>query len=173
MSSMINSLLSFSRLSRKEITQSHINLKNSYKWYYKWFRPDIGKRNIKWDIHELPEINGDSNLLKMAFENLISNAIKYTSKIEHAVIEIGSNRISEYMLKYILRIMYWFWYAFADNLFGYFKECIIRRIMKDWYWPGKRKTDHWKHNGSVHAESKLGHGAVFYVTLPFVWWTRR
>lgn len=43
----------------------------------------------------LPNLRCDKNLIKLVFENLISNAIKYTSKLQDATIEIGSKGTSE------------------------------------------------------------------------------
>ncbi|MCB0634511.1 MAG: PAS domain S-box protein, partial [Lewinella sp.] len=90
MGTMIDGLLNFSRLGRQEIEHSEIDLNQLIGLLVTEFEPDISNRQVEWRIGELPVIWGDITLLKVAFENLISNAIKYTQRKEKAIIEIGA-----------------------------------------------------------------------------------
>jgi len=47
---------------------------------------------VQWNIGRLPKVQGDGTLLRAAFINLFSNAIKFTSRREVAVIEVGRFR---------------------------------------------------------------------------------
>ncbi len=168
MSSMISSLLEFSRLGRKELTLSTIDLMKVVSEVTEALKPDIEKRNIRWNIMQLPEIKGDRNLIKLAFENLISNAIKYTAQREEAVIEIGSKVLPENQVEIYFRDNgTGFDMTYASKLFGVFQRlhnadqfegigiglANVRQIVE-------------KHKGTVRAEGQTDKGAVFYITLP-------
>jgi light-regulated signal transduction histidine kinase (bacteriophytochrome) len=131
-------------------------------------KPDIGKRRIKWNIFQLPSAKGDKDLLKLAFENLISNAIKYTSKKKKTIVEIGSNITSDDKLEiYIKDNGIGFDMAYVNKLFGVFQRlhtsdefegigiglANVKQIIE-------------KHKGTIRAEGKINEGAVFYITLP-------
>jgi PAS domain S-box-containing protein len=168
MSTMIDNLLSFSRLGRKELTVSSFNLYALIKEIMEQSVPDIGNRKINWIIKKLPDIIGDRNLLKIAFENLISNAIKYTSKKQNAVIEIGSTDISVNQVEiYVKDNGVGFNMAYMQKLFGVFQRlhpleefdgigiglANVKQIIQ-------------KHNGTIRAEGKTDEGAIFFIILP-------
>lgn len=168
MSAMIDSLLAFSRLGRKELSIKSVNLEKIVYEVLDLLKPDIGKREIKWNISELPVVQADDALVKLVYENLISNAIKYTSKKEKAVIEIGSTMKSEkeYEL-YVKDNGVGFDNAYSDKLFGVFQRlhssddfegigiglANVKQIIE-------------KHHWSIRAEGILNEGAAFYITLP-------
>ena len=52
-------------------------------------RQDAKQRNITWKIDPLPACYGDRSMLRLAFVNLISNAVKFTRTRPQAEIEIG------------------------------------------------------------------------------------
>jgi PAS domain S-box-containing protein len=66
MSSMIDNILSFSRLGRKEIQLSLVDVESLVYEIIEIFKPDIGNRKIKWNISNLPQIHCDRDLFKMA-----------------------------------------------------------------------------------------------------------
>jgi PAS domain S-box-containing protein len=168
MSSMIDDLLSFSRLGRKEINVTPANLNTLINEIIDQIKPDTVQRNIQWDIKPLPIIRADRNLLKIAFENLISNAIKYTSKKKDARIEIGSNLENDnYYTIYIKDNGAGFNMDYYDKLFG-----VFHRLHSSDEFEGTGiglanvKQIIIKHNGSIRAEAKVNEGASFFVTLP-------
>ena len=168
MSVMIDSLLTFSRLGRKELTIRMIDLNPLVCEIIDQFKPDIGMRKILWKISSLPKIKGDINLIKIVFENLISNAIKYTSKKEEAIIEISTTVKSDSQYEiYVKDNGAGFDMAYCDKLFTVFQRlhsadnfegigiglANVKQIIE-------------KHNGSVRAEGKVNEGATFYITIP-------
>lgn len=168
MSSMIDSLLSFSRLGRKELTLSMADTKLIVREIIEQFGPDIAKRDIKWEIGQLPKIYGDTNLLKLAFENLISNAIKYTLRKQKTVISIGSRVLSDDRIEFYIKDNgVGFDMTYGDKLFGVFQRlhatsefegigiglANVKRIVE-------------KHYGTVRAKGKVNKGATFFMTLP-------
>jgi PAS domain S-box-containing protein len=168
MSSMIESLLSFSRLGRKELILSEVDLNIVVNEVIDEMMPDVGNRHMKWIIFPLPVIKCDKLLIKMVFENLISNAIKYTSRTKNPTIKIGFSLLDGNRVEiYIKDNGAGFDMAYANKLFGVFQRlhtseefegigiglANVRQIVE-------------KHKGKVRAEGELNKGAVFYVTLP-------
>jgi PAS domain S-box-containing protein len=168
MSSMIDSLLSFSRVGRRQLTLSDVDLDSLVYEIIDHFNPDIGKRKITWKISQLPKVHCDKNLIKLVFENLIANAIKYTSKRQKAIIEIGSVKTSDNQVElYIKDNGVGFEMAHVNKLFGVFQRL---HSMEDFEGIGiglaNVKQIIEKHKGSVRAEGKVNEGAVFYINLP-------
>ncbi|HEY4786951.1 MAG TPA: PAS domain S-box protein, partial [Bacteroidales bacterium] len=168
MSVMIDDLLTFSRLGRKELVMSSVNLNALVTEIMDQLYPDISNRDITWDIHPLPMIPGDKNLLKMVLENLISNAVKYTSKKPDAIIEIGSNDLPDDKVEiYVKDNGVGFDMTYIEKLFG-----VFQRLHSNEEFEGTGiglanvKQIILKHNGSVKAEGKINEGAIFYITLP-------
>ncbi len=168
MSLMIDSMLAFSRLGRKELTMAEINLDSIVREIIDQLKPDIGKRKIKWDISPLPVIHGDKNMIKLVFENLLSNAIKYTSKKKVALIDIGSTQLNDGSSEIFIKDNgAGFNMTYSDKLFGVFQRlhstdefegigiglANVKQIVE-------------KHKGSVRAEGHIDKGATFYITLP-------
>lgn len=168
MAGMIDDLLTFSRLGRKELNLSTVNLNALIKEITEQFKPDTASRNIVWNIKELPSLLADKNLLKLALENLISNAIKYTSKKQEAVVEIGyAETANNFVDIYIKDNGVGFDNAYQNKLFN-----VFQRLHTNEEFEGTGiglanvKQIVQKHNGSVRAEGKINEGAVFYITLP-------
>ena len=125
------------------------------------------KRKIDLNLQELPKVEGDKNMLKQLFFNLISNAFKYTSKKENVFIEIGSYPRGLEKVFYVKDNGAGFDPSYYNKLFGVFQSlhssiefegtgvglAIVQKIAA-------------KHGGEVWAEGKVGEGACFYVSLP-------
>jgi light-regulated signal transduction histidine kinase (bacteriophytochrome) len=168
MSTMIDNLLSFSRLGRKELTVSSVSLSALINEIIEQSVPDTENRKIKWIIKNLPDIAGDKNLLKIAFENLISNAIKYTSKKQNAIIEIGSKKLPGNEVEiYIKDNGVGFNMAYTEKLFGVFHRLHpIEEFEGIGIGLANVKQIIQKHNGNIRAEGKTDEGAIFFITLP-------
>lgn len=166
MGQLIDDLLSFSRLIRSELHHSKIDMESIVKDVISEFEmgQDLSKKSIV--IQELPQAMGDSNLIKQVWINLISNAIKYSSKKESAHITIGSYTDQNKHVYYIKDNGVGFNMDYAHKLFGVFhrlhgvKEfegtgvglAIVQRIIT-------------RHHGQVWAEGEVEKGASFYFSL--------
>lgn len=168
MGDMIDALLNFSRLGRRELLQSEVNLNQVVKEVIHNFEPDIRQRKVEWKIGVLPTVHGDQNLLKIAFENLIANAIKYTQNEAVAVIEVGHYPEEEPPLYtvYIKDNGVGFDMTYADKLFG-----VFQRLHKEEEFEGTGiglanvQQILQKHGGCIRAEGAVGRGATFYMTI--------
>ncbi|HEY6586401.1 MAG TPA: histidine kinase dimerization/phospho-acceptor domain-containing protein, partial [Candidatus Methanoperedens sp.] len=90
MGQLIEDLLALSRLGRKEMQVSRIDMAKLAKTVFDELKEANPGRNIQLDIKTLPPAYGDQAMIRQVFVNLLSNAIKFTRFKENAVIEIGS-----------------------------------------------------------------------------------
>ena len=90
MSTLIDDLLEFSRTSRTELRVTRVDLDGLVQASIQSLAPDVGERAVAWRVGPLPTVNGDPALLRQVFDNLLSNALKYTRTREQAVIEVSA-----------------------------------------------------------------------------------
>ncbi len=167
MGQLIDGLLAFSRLSRKEITPAGIDMISLTQDAWKELQTINAERVMELEIQDMPDCQGDRALIKQVLLNLLSNAIKFTKFEEVAHIEVRGNtrdRESEYSVK---DNGAGFDMAYYDKLFGVFQRlhsaeefegtgvglAIVQRIIH-------------RHGGRVWAKGASGAGACFYFTLP-------
>ena len=167
MSVMIDELLKFSRLGRAELHFKTVNLFVVVNDIIDQFKPDYKNRNIHWKNNIKSQVKGDPVLLRVVFENLISNAIKYTSKEEIAKIEIGENTINKkFVCVFFKDNGVGFDMAYKDKLFG-----VFQRLHKNEDFEGigiglaTVKQIVTKHSGTIDVESELNKGTTFYINL--------
>lgn len=167
MGELIDALLSFSRLNRAEIQRVQIDSATMINQLLKYFKEEFKTRKIQFVTNELLPLYGDYNLIRQVWMNLISNAIKYTSKKDLALIEIGSyQRISETVF-FIKDNGAGFNMKYKDKLFG-----VFQRLHKPREFEGigiglanvNRIVS--RHGGNCWAEGELNVGATFYFSLP-------
>ena len=166
MGNLIDDLLSLSKIGKRQISRKQIN--------YKDFCLLIINRIIEAEQYKQPEviihdnhyIYADENLLDILITNLISNALKFSSKKENPKIEIGVELIDDLPFYYIKDNGAGFEMNNASKLFGAFQ-----RMHKKSEFSGtgiglatvKRIVN--LHGGSIFAESKINEGASFYFNL--------
>jgi PAS domain S-box-containing protein len=167
MGTLIDDLLQFSRTGRQEMRQSDLDMNLVVQEVKRMIQPEIKERTVNWEIANLPVITGDHSLLRMAWFNLISNAIKFTKNRDIAMIEIGYTTEDKEFIFYVRDNGAGFDIRYANKLFGVFQRlhsnrefegtgiglANVRRIIL-------------KHGGRTWAESVLNEGATFYFTLP-------
>ena len=97
----------------------------------------------------------------------MSNAVKYTSKIDHARIEVGDTVIDSEIVYFIRDNGAGFDMQYADKLFGVFQRM---HLEKDFEGTGiglaiVQRVIH-RHGGKIWAEAAINQGATFYFTIP-------
>ena len=166
MNTLIEDLLQFSKLGKKPLEKSQVNNQKLVKHIIEDMDPVLtAKASIS--VSEMYPIEADISLLKQVWINLISNAIKYSSKKERPVIEIGSYKSGNEITFVVKDNGAGFDTRYADKLFGAFQ-----RLHKYAEFPGtgvglalvQRIIN--RHGGKVWAEGKVNEGAAFYFTLP-------
>lgn len=167
MGELIDDLLNFSRIGRKELELTKCNMNDLVEQSIQVLQPEMEEHEINWEISTLPEALVDRNLMKLVWVNLISNALKYSSKNDTAVISIGHEE-QEYMEQFYVKDNgSGFDMKYKHKLFQMFQRLHSQRDFKG-TGVGLANVQRiiLKHGGSVWAQSELGQGATFYFTLP-------
>jgi PAS domain S-box-containing protein len=167
MGQLIDDLLAFSRLGRAAMKFSVIDMKDiANSVYLESTNPDDRKR-ISFSVADLPKANGDSNMFHQVWTNLISNAIKFSSKLEQAKISISYQEDEKTITYCIKDNGVGFNMKYIDTLFS-----VFQRLHSEKEFPGtgvglalvKRIIQ--RHGGRTWAEAEIGKGAAFYFSLP-------
>jgi signal transduction histidine kinase len=170
MGRLIDDLLSFSRMGRAEMMATSVDLRALVEQVVKDMDQASTNSVTKWVIGDLPRVEGDAAMLRLAFVNLISNAFKFTRPVSESRIEIGSlPRTGNELVLYVRDNGVGFEPQYAHKLFG-----VFQRLHSNHDFEGTgiglatvRRIIH-RHGGKTWAEGTLGHGATFYFTLPSV-----
>ena len=167
MGKLIEDLLSFSRLSRKEIHKSEIDMKSMFNsMYFEITTPDE-RKNINLKIGDLGNCHGDTSMMRLVVANLLSNAIKYSSGKSPQIIEVFGNRDEQKLVYFVKDNGVGFDMRYKDKLFG-----VFQRLHSTSEFEGTgvglanvQRIIH-RHEGEVGAESTIGEGATFWFSVP-------
>jgi two-component system sensor kinase len=90
MGELIDGLLALSRLGREQIKMSSVDMAEMAQTIFEERKASFeGSRNISFKLGRLPAAFGDKRLIAQVFENLLSNALKFTRNEENAIIQVG------------------------------------------------------------------------------------
>lgn len=167
MSELINDLLEFSRVSRKELNHDKFDIQKEFKRVMDDVKKHNIDLNITAEISEMTEIHADKKMIRQVIYNLLSNAVKYSSKRKKIKIDISMTDEEKDYVFHVKDNGVGFDEKYVSKLFGVFQRlhtpeefegtgvglAIVKRIIK-------------KHNGKVWANSKLDKGATFHFALP-------
>ena len=163
MSVLIDSILSISRLGRQVVNQNPIDMNKLTEKVYSEITTNSERESITFILTPLRDALGDATMVEQLLSNLISNAIKYSSKKENPVIEIG---MADPITYYIKDNGVGFDNRFRKQMFGLFQ-----RLHKVSEFSGTgvglaiaQKVVH-HHQGKIWATSVLGRGSTFFFTL--------
>ena len=166
MGQLIDDLLNFSRLGRKQLTIHRVDMNGLVKSAIA--EQQLSKeKSLSIQVETLEAAYCDNNLIKQVWINFISNAIKYSSQREKPVIEIKSTKTDDEIIYSIKDNGIGFDMKYADKLFGVFQRL---HDMRDFEGTGvglalvKRIIS--RHGGRVWAEAEVNKGATFYFSLP-------
>jgi light-regulated signal transduction histidine kinase (bacteriophytochrome) len=167
MGDLIDDLLSFSRLNRQEVRFSRIDMHTLANSVYMELASNADKEKIKFHLHKIPHAYGDPSMVQQVWVNLISNAIKFSSRKHNQMIEIGFKTEGVENIYYVKDNGAGFDMEHSGKLFGVFQRlhslkdfdgtgvglAIVQRIVL-------------RLNGRVWAEGEVNEGATFYFSLP-------
>jgi light-regulated signal transduction histidine kinase (bacteriophytochrome) len=131
-------------------------------------RPQIGDRDVAWNVGPLPACHGDRAMLKVALVNLISNALKFSRHRPRAEIAIGSNEAQHDQIEIFVRDNgAGFDMRHANKLFGVFQRL---HLSEEFEGTGiglatVQRIVH-RHGGNIRAEGEVDQGATFHFSLP-------
>lgn len=181
MGQLIDDLLSLSRVTSAALNYHSVNLSTLAHEIAAELQTHDSQRQVEFVIAGNLVVQGDAHLLRIALENLIGNAWKYTGKREVARIEFGSTTAGEFqatgdtphVARHLPSVTYFvrdngagFDMTYASKLFAPFQRlhgvdefpgtgiglATVQRIVR-------------RHGGQVWAEAALNQGATFYFTL--------
>lgn len=166
MDGLIDSLLKLARISRIEMNLEKVNLSSIVKGISDGLKESDESRDAEFIIQKNITAWADPNLLKIVFENLLSNAWKFTSKKDKTVIEFGANTKDSKKTYYVKDNGVGFDMQYVNKLFSAFQRL---HSEKDYSGTGVGLTTVQRiirrHNGDIRVESKLNEGTTFYFTL--------
>jgi light-regulated signal transduction histidine kinase (bacteriophytochrome) len=164
---LVDNLLRFSHMGRTALKPQRVDMTALIDEIRHKLPVDPPERRIQWVVGDLPAVTADPVLIRLVFENLLDNAVKYTRPREIARIEIGSHRKDGETVFFVRDNGVGFDMKYIDKLFGVFQRlhrmeefegtgiglANVRRIVE-------------RHGGRAWAEGALNGGATFSVSLP-------
>ncbi|MFH1872288.1 MAG: MASE3 domain-containing protein [Pseudomonadota bacterium] len=167
MNKLIDDILSFSRMGRREIQGMRLDLTELAQETIAELRPSLADRTIHFTVGDLPQTRGDRAMIRQALMNLLSNAVKFTRPKSEPAIEVGGTAGRDENIYYVKDNGVGFDMRYADKLFGVFQRlhaqdefegtgiglAIVKRIVE-------------RHGGRVWAHATAGAGATIFFTLP-------
>ena len=166
MNSIIDDLLKLAKFGNKKLTITTIRTTELFQKVWNSLTQNT-EGKVKLEMGSLPDIKGDVSMMEQAVINLISNAIKYSAKVEHPLVKVGYTQSAGVPTFYIKDNGVGFSMEHYSKLFGAFQRLhanqdfegtgigllLVKRIIEN-------------HGGLVWAESKVNEGATFYFSIP-------
>lgn len=166
MGQLIDDLLAFSRLGRRELLKTALNMNSLVSSVWEDQIRLHERSNVMLVCPALPNAVGDSVSMTQVWTNLISNALKYSRHKACSMVEIGSFEKEGAIVYFVRDNGAGFDMKYYDKLFGVFQRlhsakefegtgvglAIVHRIIT-------------RHGGTVWAESKVNEGTTFYFSI--------
>lgn len=164
MGELIDSLLQLSRITRASIVREPFNLSDLVTSVADELKDQNQDRQITFHIEENLEVDADPRLVRIAMENLLGNAVKFSAKVTHAVIEFGWDKEREawfvrdngagFDMNYSTKLFNAFNRLHGDKDFrgSGIGLATVARVVR-------------RHLGKIWAEAAVDHGATFWFTL--------
>lgn len=166
MSQLIDVLLEFSKLSKVEPHRENIDLSVVVREITDELKSTSPERRCVFSIADGVIVNGDPKLLRVALDNLLRNAWKYTGNKEETVIEFGATEINGKLAYFVRDNGKGFDMADTGKLFIPFQRLPGAEEFKG-FGIGLATVERiiLRHGGRIWAEGEPGKGATFYFTL--------
>ena len=163
---LVDELLGLAQVGRHAINRQPTNLNSMVAEVIAMLQPEIEGRQVEWRFADLPVVECDAVLVKQVYQNLLTNALKFTRSRNPAVIEISGQESDGQIVFTVRDNGIGFNMKYVDKLFGVFQRlhraeefegtgiglATVQRIVQ-------------KHGGRVWVEAEVDKGATFYFTL--------
>lgn len=165
---LVDDLLSFSQMGRSTMGQISMDMTALVEDVRHKLDMEYAGRSIQWQVPPLPRVQADPGMLRLVWQNLLANAIKFTRDTPHPAIEVGHQRTDSEDVFFVRDNGCGFDMRYVDKLFGVFQRlhhsdeyegtgiglANVHRIIT-------------RHGGRTWAEGEVGSGATFFFTIPF------
>ncbi len=165
---LVDDLLSFSQMGRSTMGQISMDMTALVEDVRHKLDMEYAGRSIQWAVPPLPRVQADPGMLRLVWQNLLANAIKFTRDTPRPVIEVGHQRTDTEEVFFVRDNGCGFDMRYVDKLFGVFQRlhhsdeyegtgiglANVHRIIT-------------RHGGRTWAEGEVGVGATFFFTIPF------
>ncbi|MEI9917666.1 MAG: ATP-binding protein [Bacteroidota bacterium] len=166
MNQLIDDLLRFARILHQGLGKSVVDQNEMVKEIIDSLK-ETSYKETTVEVQLLPVVTADHGLLTQVWSNLVSNAMKYSSKATRAKVEISYEEKDNEYVFFVKDNGAGFDMQHAERLFG-----VFQRLHTDREFPGigiglalvRRIV--MRHGGRIWAEGKVGEGATFYFALP-------
>jgi light-regulated signal transduction histidine kinase (bacteriophytochrome) len=166
MSQLIDDVLYLARVTRADMREQEVDLSGLVTLLLDRMREAEPDRAIEAKVRPGVTVLGDGQLLRIAMENLLENAWKFTGRTTAARIEFGLTNVAGEPTYFVRDNGAGFDMAYADRLFGPFQRLHLQSEF-----PGTgiglatvQRIIH-RHGGRVWADGQPGQGATFHFTL--------
>jgi signal transduction histidine kinase len=166
MGTLIDSLLQLSRVTRSDVQRERVDLSQVATLVFREIQANDPEREVNWIAQPGVMTEADPRLMRIAFENLIGNAWKFTAGTPDATVTFGSSSQNGKTVYFLRDNGAGFDMQYVDRLFTAFQRlhgerefkgsgiglATVSRIIR-------------RHHGSIWAEGEPGKGAAFFFTL--------
>jgi signal transduction histidine kinase len=166
MATLVDDLINLSRIGRQDLLRREVRLATLVEDVVSALPSSSDGRVIDWQVEDLPTVQCDPALTRIALSNLLSNAVKFTRPRQRATIRIRSVQVDGQVGLSVQDNGVGFKMAYAGKLFG-----VFQRLHRPDEFEGNgaglamvQRIAH-KHGGRVWAEAEPDVGATFYLTL--------
>jgi light-regulated signal transduction histidine kinase (bacteriophytochrome) len=168
MQNLLNSLLSYSRVTTKAEPMKKTDLKRSVKEALSNLEILIREKNANIEIGDLPTIKADMVQMTQLFQNLIGNALKFHRDGEAPHVKIHAEQVGDGYEIYVEDNGIGFEAKYLDKIFQPFQRLHGRSGQYEGVGMGlaicKKVVE--RHGGKITARSQVNKGSTFIVTLP-------
>jgi signal transduction histidine kinase/CheY-like chemotaxis protein len=167
MGRMIDGLLGLSRVGRAGLQRRPVDMKGLVEEARAQLGPEAARPAVRWKIGELPAVRGDPELLRLVWLNLLSNALKYSSRQLQPEIQVGTQTADDGKPVFFVRDNgVGFDMRYGEKLFK-----VFQRLHRQDEFEGvgiglataRRVVE--RHGGRIWAEGRLKEGATFYFSI--------
>jgi len=166
MNTLITDLLAFSKLGRKSLNFKNIHTEKLIKEAFNEQSKNSGNTKHEFILNPVSNLYADYSMMRIVFNNLISNALKFSAKQDNPKIEIGEIKDDDKTIIYVKDNGEGFDMKYVDKVFGAFQRLhkedeykgsgiglsLVQRIIN-------------KHGGKIWVESEVSKGTTFYFYL--------
>ena len=166
MGRLIDDILGFSKMGNMELEKTPVSMKDMVADICETALEADKDRDIEFKLKSLSDVQAEPSLIKQVWVNLISNAVKYSSLKEKAIVEIDSEDLGDHVVYQVKDNGAGFDMAYYPKLFGAFQRLHSHEFEGSGIGLATVKKIIAKHQGKIWAEGKVNEGATFFFSLP-------